>query len=201
MNEAGTYSGGAEDNYLCRPTGLRSWIFTLDHKRIAIMYLFSILTAFFLGGFFAMMIRTEHVKPSHTFMNAETYNRVFTLHGAIMIFLFLIPSMSAIFGNFALPMMLGAKDLAFPKLNLASYYVYVFGASFMLLAIALGGIDTGWTFYTPYSTSTSSTVVPMVAGIFIVGFTSIMTGINFIVTIHKMRPPGMTWFKMPLFLW
>ena len=196
-----SHASGTEKNYLSHPAGLRSWIFTLDHKRIALMYLFSILTAFFMGGFFAMMIRTEHLKPHHTFMNAETYDRIFTLHGAIMIFLFLIPSMPAVFGNFALPIMLGAKDLAFPKMNLASFYIYVFGAAFALIAIASGGVDTGWTFYTPYSTSTNSAVVLMVTGVFVLGFSSILTGLNFIVTVHKMRPPGMTWFRMPLFVW
>lgn len=191
----------ADFGYMSRPRGPMSWLVTLDHKRIAILYLFTIMTTFALGGFFAMLMRTEHLTPKHTFMNAETYDRVFTLHGAIMIFLFLIPSMPAIFGNFMLPIMLGAKDLAFPKMNLASYYIYVFGALFAIITILAGGVDTGWTFYTPYSTATTSAVIPMVAGIFILGFSSIFTGLNFIVTIHKMRPPGMTWFRMPLFLW
>jgi cytochrome c oxidase subunit I len=189
------------DNYLTHAKGWRSWAFTMDHKRIAIMYLVSILASFVLGGVLAMLIRTELLGPTRTIMSAESYNRTFTLHGAVMVFLFIIPGVPAALGNFILPVMLGAKDLAFPKMNLASFYLYVLGALFSVLAIATGGIDTGWTFYTPYSTTTSSSVIAITIGVFILGFSSIFTGINFIVTIHKMRPPGMTWFKMPLFLW
>jgi cytochrome c oxidase subunit I len=189
------------DNYLNHGHGFRSWFLTLDHKRIGVMYLISILTAFFLGGILAMLIRTELLTPGPTIMNADTYNKVFTLHGAVMIFLFIIPGIPAAMGNFFLPIMLGAKDVAFPKLNLMSYYLYLLGAIFALSSIVLGGVDTGWTFYTPYSTTTNTHVVALVLGAFILGFSSVFTGINFVVTIHKMRPPGMTWFRMPLFLW
>ncbi len=189
------------ENYLSCAHGLRSWIFTLDHKRIGVMYLVSVLTSLLLGGIFAMLIRTELLTPDKTIMEADTYNQMFTLHGAVMIFLFIIPSIPAAFGNFALPIMLGAKDVAFPKLNLCSYYLYVFGAVFALVSIATGGVDTGWTFYTPYSTETGTSVIAMTLGAFILGFSSIFTGLNFIVSIHRLRPPGMTWFRMPLFLW
>ncbi len=190
-----------EDNYLTHGHGFRSWAFTLDHKRIGIMYLVSILSAFLLGGVLAILIRTELLGPRPGIMNAETYNRIFTLHGIVMIFLFIIPGIPAALGNFVLPIMLGAKDVAFPKLNLGSYYLYVTGAIFALVAIVTGGVDTGWTFYTPYSTTTNSSVIAIVLAAFILGFSSIFTGINFIVTIHKLRPAGMTWFRMPLFLW
>jgi cytochrome c oxidase subunit I len=190
-----------EDNYLNHSRGLRSWIFTLDHKRIGVMYLASIMAAFLLGGVLALLMRTELLGPQKTIMTAETYNRTFTLHGAVMVFLFIIPGIPAALGNFILPIMLGAKDVAFPKLNLGSYYLYVLGALFSIIAITTGGVDTGWTFYTPYSTTTNGSVIAMTLGVFILGFSSIFTGINFIVTIHKLRPAGMTWFKMPLFLW
>ncbi|MFH0793116.1 MAG: cbb3-type cytochrome c oxidase subunit I, partial [bacterium] len=195
-----SHSGGGQATYLSK-TGIGSWLFTLDHKRIGVMYLISTLTALFLGGVFAMLVRTELLTPQKTIMDAETYNQMFTLHGAIMIFLFMIPSTPAIFGNFILPIMLGAKDVAFPRLNLFSYYLYLGGAAFSILAIALGGVDTGWTFYTPYSTTTNTQVVAITFGVFILGFSSILTGLNFIVTIHKLRPPGMSWFKLPLFAW
>ncbi|MEW6367566.1 MAG: cytochrome c oxidase subunit I [Acidobacteriota bacterium] len=191
----------AEDNYLTHEHGLRSWIFTLDHKRIGVMYLVCILASFLLGGVFALLVRTELLTPHRTVMDAETYNRMFTLHGAAMIFLFIIPGIPAAMGNFVLPIMLGAKDLAFPRLNLFSWYLYVVGAVFFLIAIAGGGLDTGWTFYTPYSTTTHSAVIPAVLGAFVLGFSSIFTGLNFLVTIHKLRPAGMTWFRMPLFVW
>ena len=191
----------ATDNYLTHTTGVRSWILTRDHKRIGVMYLVSIVTSFLLGGIFAMLVRTELLTPERTIMTAETYNRIFTLHGAVMIFLFIIPGIPAALGNFVLPIMLGAKDVAFPRLNLLSYHLYVLGALFALWSIAAGGVDTGWTFYTPYSTSTSSSVVPIVFGVFVMGFSSILTGLNFIVTVHKLRPPAMTWFRMPLMVW
>jgi cytochrome c oxidase subunit 1 len=191
----------APDNYLTQGQGIGSWLFTLDHKRIGVMYMVSVLAAFFLGGVLAMLIRTELLTPGQTIMSANTYNIMFTLHGAIMIFLFIIPGTPGSLGNFVLPMMIGAKDVAFPRLNLASYYMWLTGAIFSLLAIVMGGVDTGWTFYTPYSTSTGTAVVPVVVGIFIIGFSSIFTGINFIVTIHKLRAPGMGWFQMPLMVW
>ncbi|MDM7914191.1 MAG: cytochrome c oxidase subunit I [Candidatus Eisenbacteria bacterium] len=188
-------------DYLSHAHGIRSWLFTLDHKRIGVLYLASILTSFLLGGIFALLIRTELLTPSRTIMGADTYNVMFTLHGVVMIFLFIIPGIPAALGNFVLPIMLGAKDVAFPRLNLASWYLYLFGAAFAVISIAGGGIDTGWTFYTPYSTITNTSVVSMTFGAFILGFSSIFTGLNFIVTMHKLRPAGMTWFRMPLMLW
>jgi cytochrome c oxidase subunit 1 len=191
----------AGDNYLSHGHGLRSWLLTLDHKRIGVMYLVSILASFLLGGVLALLVRTELLTPDRTVVDADTYNQLFTLHGAVMIFLFIIPGIPAALGNFVLPMMLGAKDVAFPRLNLMSYHLWLVGALFALASILLGAVDTGWTFYTPYSTSTSTSVVSVTLGVFILGFSSIFTGLNFIVTIHKMRPAGMGWFRMPLFLW
>lgn len=162
-------------NYLNDPKGIKSWLGTLDHKRIGIMYLVSVSTAFLLGGIFALLIRLTLMNPSHTvfghkLMDAETYNRVFTLHGAVMVFLFIVPSIPASLGNFVLPLLLGAKDVAFPRLNLASLYIYWTGATMALIAIISGGVDTGWTFYTPYSTSTNTAVTLMALGIFVAGF-------------------------------
>ncbi|MFZ1685482.1 MAG: cytochrome c oxidase subunit I [Candidatus Zixiibacteriota bacterium] len=188
-------------NYLRHPKGIKSWLFTLDHKRIGIMYFAAIAFFFFVGGMIALMIRTELFSNHNQMLSSETYNQLFTLHGAIMIFLFIIPSVPAILGNFVLPIMIGAKDVAFPRLNLASWWVYVAGSIFCLYSIISGAVDTGWTFYTPYSTTTSTSVISMTLGVFILGFSSIFTGLNFIVTIHKLRAPGMTWFKMPLMVW
>jgi len=189
-------------NYLSSPVGLRSWLLTLDHKRIALLYMLTVMAAFALGGVMAMLIRASLLVPKKDIAGADVYNQLFTLHGAIMIFMFIIPGLPGIFGNFVLPLMLGAKDLAFPRLNLLSWYMYVAGSLLAVLAIAVGGVDTGWTFYTPYSTSTATPgVLPMVLGVFIIGLSSILTGLNFIATIHMLRPPEMTWFKMPLFLW
>jgi len=191
-----------KDNYLTHGRGLRSWLLTLDHKRIGVMYLVSILSSFLLGGIFALLIRTKLLSPgTSALMTADQYNQSFTLHGAIMIFLFIIPGIPAALGNFVLPLMLGAKDVAFPRLNLASYYMWVTGALLALVSITTGAVDTGWTFYTPYSTTTNTNVIAMVAGVFVLGFSSIFTGLNFVVTIHKLRPRGMSWFRMPLFLW
>ncbi|MCS7182941.1 MAG: cytochrome c oxidase subunit I [Thermoanaerobaculum sp.] len=190
-----------QDNYLTHGKGWKSWLFTLDHKRIGVMYLISILASFLLGGVFALLVRMELWTPQRTIMDANTYNQMFTLHGAAMIFLFIIPGIPAALGNFILPLMLGAKDVAFPRLNLLSYYLWVVGAVFALVSIITGAVDTGWTFYTPYSTTTNTSVISITFGVFILGFSSIFTGINFIVSIHKLRPPTMTWFKMPLFLW
>ncbi|UCC81145.1 MAG: cytochrome c oxidase subunit I [Candidatus Zixiibacteriota bacterium] len=190
-----------EVNYLNASRGIRSWLFTLDHKRIGLLYLFSIMAAFALGGIFAILIRLELLGPGKDIMEARTYNQIFTLHGAVMIFLFIIPSIPAAMGNFILPQMIGAKDVAFPRLNLLSWWIYIFGAVFAVISMSTGSVDTGWTFYTPYSTTTSTSVVAMTLGVFILGFSSIFTGLNFIVTIHKMRAPGQTWFKLPLFVW
>ncbi|HQL53880.1 MAG TPA: cytochrome c oxidase subunit I [Phycisphaerae bacterium] len=199
---AGQPQAAAGDNYLTRTRGIRSWLFTVDHKRIGIMYLVSILAAFLLGGIFAILIRTELLTPQRTIMSADNYNRVFTLHGAIMTFLVIIPGIPAALGNFVLPIMLGAKDLAFPRLNLFSYHLWVLGALLSVVAILMGSVDTGWTFYVPYATDTSmGGVIPVLLGVFVLGFSSIFTGLNFVVTIHKLRPPGMTWFRLPLFLW
>jgi len=197
-------SGHADSgkNYLNESHGIMSWLFTLDHKRIGIMYLMGIATMFFMGGVFALLVRTELFTPGPTIMTHDTYNQMFTLHGAVMVFLVIIPSIPASLGNFFLPIMLGQKDVAFPKLNLASFHLWVVGAIFFVITLATGGLETGWTFYTPYSsTTTQSNVTSAVMGAFILGFSSIFTGLNFIVTVHKMRAPGMTWFKMPLFLW
>jgi len=189
------------DNYLTHTRGVLSWVVTLDHKRIGVMYLVSILSAFLLGGIFAILIRTELIAPGPTIVGKDTYNQMFTVHGAVMTFLFVIPGIPAALGNFVLPIMLGAKDVAFPRLNLASYYLWVLGALFFVAVLIFGGLDTGWTFYAPYSTTTDTRVITAVSGAFILGFSSIFTGINFIVTIHTLRPPGMTWFRLPLFLW
>jgi cytochrome c oxidase subunit 1 len=189
------------DNYLNHSRGLWSWLTTLDHKRIGVMYLLSVLTFFLLGGIFALLIRIEHLGPGPTIMDANTYNKMFTYHGAIMVFLVVIPAIPAAIGNFVLPIMLGAKDVAFPRLNLFSYYIFIAGAIFATLALFLRGADTGWTFYTPYSIRTNTTVILVLFGAFIAGFSSILTGLNFIVTIHKLRAPGMSWSRLPLFLW
>src|SRR5919112_489507 len=189
------------ENYLNSPKGIKSWLYTVDHKRIGVMYLWSILVAFFIGGIMALLVRIELLTPKQTIMTAEAYNQVFTLHGAIMVFLFIIPSVPAALGNFMLPLMLGAKDVAFPRLNLLSYYIYVVGTCMALGSIVLGGVDTGWTFYTPYSTTTGGAVGLMVMAAFVLGFSSIFTGLNFIATVHKLRAPGMGWFQMPLFVW
>jgi cytochrome c oxidase subunit 1 len=188
-------------DYLEEPKGLWSWLTTVDHKRIGLMYMWSVLFFFLVGGIFALLIRLELLTPKQTIMDAETYNRVFTLHGAIMVFLVIIPAIPAALGNFALPLLLGAKDVAFPRLNLASLYVYWTGAAMAVATLALGGVDTGWTFYTPYSTTTGGGVTLMVLAAFVLGFSSIFTGVNFIATIHKLRAPGMGWFEMPLFCW
>ena len=181
--------------------GVLGWLFTLDHKRIGLMYLAAILTFFSVGGVLAIVLRYELATAAPDVVSSGTYNKLFTLHGAIMIFLFIVPSIPASLGNFFLPMMIGAKDVAFPRLNLLSFHIYVVGSLFLLYAIVAGSLDTGWTFYTPYSTQTGTAVISATAGAFILGFSSILTGLNFIVTIHKMRAPGMTWKRMPLFMW
>ncbi len=192
----------APRNYLNADYGWKSWLFTLDHKRIALLYMVSVTFFFIIGGSFAVLMRIHLVEPQGALVQPETYNKLFTLHGVVMIFFFLIPSIPAVLGNFLVPLMVGARDLAFPKLNLLSWYIYIVGGLFTLYSAIAGGVDTGWTFYTPYSSTYSNTQVTAVAiGVFITGFSSILTGLNFIVTIHKMRAPGLTWFRMPLFLW
>lgn len=189
-------------DYINAGYGVRSWLLTVDHKRIAILYLMSITLFFFVGGFFAVLLRLELLTPQGDIVTAETYNKLFTMHGISMIFFFLIPSIPAVLGNFLVPMMIGARDLAFPRLNLLSWYLYITGGLFTLYAMMTGGVDTGWTFYAPYSSSYAlGNVVPVVVGIFILGFSSILTAINFIATIHKMRAPGLIWFRLPLFIW
>ncbi|MFA9477581.1 cbb3-type cytochrome c oxidase subunit I [Phycisphaerales bacterium AB-hyl4] len=212
------------DHYLNHGKGIKSWLLTLDHKRIGIMYMIVVLTAFLLGGIFALLLRTELISPGLTLgpvlgLNEDEtfdfYNHMFTLHGAVMVFLFIIPAVPAILGNFVLPLMLGAKDVAFPRLNLLSWYFYMAGLVFFVWVLLSGvlssaglipdswgfGLDTGWTFYTPYSTDTNTAVTAAVMGAFILGFSSILTGVNFIASIHMLRAPGLTWFRLPLFLW
>jgi len=201
MSLSAAEAAPAARHYLNAETTLRSWLLTTDHKRIGVMYLVMILISLFVGGMFALLLRFELLTPGPTYIDAITYNRFFTLHGIIMVWFFLIPSIPSVFGNFFLPIMLGARDVAFPRLNLASIYIYVIGAAFTLGAMIHGGADTGWTFYTPYSSTTATTVTPVLLGIFILGFSTILTGINFIVTVHTMRGPGQTWMRLPLFVW
>jgi cytochrome c oxidase subunit I len=190
------------ENYLTAGHGLKSWLLTKDHKRIALLYFFTITVFFFLGGVFASLIRIELITPQGDMVTSDTYNKLFTMHGVIMVFFFLVPSIPATLGNFFLPIMIGARDLAFPRIKLLSWYLLIAGGAFALFAMFAGGVDTGWTFYTPYSTTYSNTwVIATAVGVFIAGFSSILTGLNFIVTVHRMRAPGMTWFRMPLFVW
>lgn len=191
-------------SYLTSERGFKSWITTVDHKRIGLMYLVMITLFFITAGLLALAIRTELWTPEGDLFDGDTYNKLFTLHGALMVFVFIIPSIPATLGNFFLPIMVGAKDVAFPRLNLGSFYLYLFGAFFLITALLSGGLDTGWTFYTPYSSAPSvmgTGILLTLTGVFILGFSSILTGLNFIVTIHKMRAPGLTWFRLPLFLW
>jgi len=191
-----------QKNYINAEYGIRSWLFTTDHKRIALLYLVSITAMFFVGGFFALLIRLELLTPAGDLLLADTYNKMFSMHGQVMVFFFLVPSIPATLGNFLIPMMIGAKDLAFPRINLLSWYIYIAAALLYLFCIITGGVDTGWTFYTPYSSLFSNThVVEAGLAIFIAGFSSILTGLNFVVTIHRMRAPGMTWSRLPLFVW
>jgi cytochrome c oxidase subunit 1 len=189
-------------NYLNVNTSVASWLFTKDHKRIAILYMVVVTIAFILGAIFAAGIRLELATPEGDLVSSDTYNKLFTMHGVAMVFFVLIPVVPAILGNFVLPLMLGAKDVAFPKLNLLSWYVFVIGFTFTIAAMVTGGVDTGWTFYPPYSTEGSNSNVLLAGlGVFITGFSSILTGLNFMVTIHRMRAPGLTWFRLPLFVW
>jgi cytochrome c oxidase subunit 1 len=191
-----------QPSYLGAPHGVAAWLLTRDHKRIAMLYLISITIFFAVGGLFALMIRLELLTPPGDFLSPDTYNKMFTLHGVIMVFFFLVPSIPATLGNFLIPIMIGTKDLAFPRINLLSWYLYVIGGLMGVAAISSGGLDTGWTFYTPYSTQSSQTAVTLAAmAAFVAGFSSILTGFNFIVTVHRMRAPGMTWFRLPLFVW
>jgi cytochrome c oxidase subunit 1 len=189
-------------NYLNAAYGVRSWLLTTDHKRIALLYLVSVSLMFIIGGAAATLIRINLLTPRGTMVSADTYNKLFSAHGIVMVFFFLVPVVPAVLGNFFLPMMIGARDLAFPRLNLASWYVYMAGAGLILWVIFSGGVDTGWTFYTPYSSKAAHTsVIPAITAIVIAGFSTIFTGINFIVTTHRLRAPGLTWFRLPLFVW
>jgi cytochrome c oxidase subunit I len=207
MSVKTTAQGAAEQehpqvNYLNNGSTIASWLLTTDHKRIAMLYLISVTFFFVIGGFAASMVRAELVSPRGLMFENDTYNKMFSLHGIVMVFFFLIPAIPAVLGNFVLPMQVGARDLAFPRLNLLSWYVYMAGGTCGVVAILLGGVDTGWTFYTPYSSLYSNSQVTWaVFGGFLAGFSSIFTGINFIVTVHKMRAPGLTWFRLPLFVW
>ena len=189
-------------HYINNGYSVASWLLTKDHKRIALLYLVTVSAFFLLGGLYAAAIRIELLTPNSDLLESGTYNKVFTQHGIIMVFFFLIPVVPAILGNFLLPLMIGAKDLALPRINLLSWYFYMIGGGLTLFALIQGGVDTGWTFYTPYSTTFSNGYVMLAGlGIFVNGFSSILTGLNFIVTVHTMRAPGMTWFRLPLFVW
>jgi cytochrome c oxidase subunit 1 len=189
-------------HYLNDGYGIRSWLLTRDHKRIALLYLAGVTAFFFIGGAMAVLIRLELATPAGDLVSDETYNKLFTMHGVMMVFFFLIPAIPSVLGNFLVPIMVGARDVAFPKLNLLSWYIYMTGGLFTLYSMVTGGVDTGWTFYAPFSTlSSTSNVISTALGIFITGFSSILTGLNFIVTIHRLRAPGLTWFRLPLFLW
>lgn len=189
-------------HYLNAGYSIRSWLLTTDHKRIGLLYLLSITFFFVIGGAAATIVRLDLMTPQADLVRSETFNKLFTAHGVIMIFFFLIPSIPAVLGNFLVPLMIGARDLAFPRLNLLSWYIYVISGLITIYALLAGGVDTGWTFYTPYSSTYSNTYVMATAvGIFINGFSSILTGLNFIVTINTMRAPGLTWFRLPLFIW
>ncbi len=189
-------------HYLNAHYGIKSWLLTTDHKRIAILYMVSITFFFLVGGIAATLMRIHLIEPNGAIFEPGTYNKLFSTHGIIMVFFFLIPSIPAVLGNFLVPMMVGARDLAFPKLNLLSWYIFMAGGILTLYSVIWGGVDTGWTFYTPLSTTyLNSNVLSAALGVFVAGFSSILTGLNFVVTIHKMRAPGMTWFRMPLFLW
>jgi cytochrome c oxidase subunit 1 len=195
-------AGPASHSYLSTTIGIRSWLLTTDHKRIALLYFASITFFFLVGGFAATLIRFELLTPGPTLGSPDFYNRLFTMHGVIMVWFFLIPSIPTTMGNFMIPLMIGAKDLAFPRLNLASWYLFIAGGALTIFSLLLGGIDTGWTFYEPYSTFyATGYVILAISGIFLSGFSSILTGLNFIVTVHKLRAPGMTWYRLPVFIW
>ncbi|HET9763646.1 MAG TPA: cbb3-type cytochrome c oxidase subunit I, partial [Casimicrobiaceae bacterium] len=202
MREAAALSVHPPASYLEEGFTLRSWLTTHDHKRIGILFALSITGFFFIGGAAATLIRINLATPTGDLVSADTYNKLFTMHGVIMVWFFLIPSIPATLGNFLVPLMIGAHDVAFPRLNLLSWYLYVIGAGFTVYVTIAGGVDTGWTFYPPFSTDYSTGyVIAAAAGVFVVGFSSIATGVNFITTTHMLRAPGMTWFRLPLFAW
>jgi cytochrome c oxidase subunit 1 len=189
-------------HYLNHAYGIKSWLLTTDHKRIALLYLASVTFFFFVGGAAAVLMRLNLLEPTGSLLEPATYNKLFSMHGIVMIFFFLAPAVPAVLGNFLIPLMIGARDVAFPRLNLLSWYIFMLGGAILMYAVIAGGVDTGWTFYTPLSTSyVTGNVVAAAMGVFVSGFSSILTGLNFIVTIHKMRAPGLTWFRLPLFIW
>ncbi len=193
---------GRPEDYLNSGQTIRSWLLTTDHKRIGVLYLISITFFFVLGAIAAGLVRLSLIVPDGSIFTNDTYNKLFTLHGVIMVWFFLVPSIPNVLGNFLLPLMIGAKDVAFPRLNLLSWYLFMAASVFTLFTLIAGGVDTGWTFYTPLSTIYSNSfVVAAILGVIVVGFSSILTGVNFITTVHTMRAPGMTWFRMPLFVW
>jgi cytochrome c oxidase subunit I len=195
-------AGEVEGSYLTDGLTLRSWLLTTDHKRIALLYLGTITAFFFVGGIAAALVRLNLIVPEGLLGSAEAYNRLFTMHGVIMVWFFLVPAVPVTLGNFLVPLMLGARDLAFPRLNLFTWYLFLTGGAITLWALFVGGVDAGWTFYTPLSSMYSKGHVVLAAvGIFISGFASIATGLNFIVTIHRLRAPGLSWYRMPVFLW
>ncbi|HWR75546.1 MAG TPA: cbb3-type cytochrome c oxidase subunit I, partial [Bacteroidales bacterium] len=189
--------------YQGRHKGIWSWLLSTDHKRIGLLYLYAVIVFFFIAAFLGVLMRIELIAPGRTIMEPQTYNGLFTIHGIIMIFVIVIPGLATVFGNFFLPILIGAKDVAFPKLNLFSWYLYILGAMLGVASqfIGSGPPDTGWTFYVPYSVESSTSVIWALTAAFILGFSSILTGLNFIVTIHRMRAPGMKWMRMPLFPW
>lgn len=190
------------EDYLNTNYSAKSWLLTVDHKRIGLLYMVTITAFFLIGGLAATVMRLDLATPEGDLVMSEAYNKLFTMHGTIMVFFFLVPSIPATLGNFLVPLMVGARDMAFPRLNLASWYILVAGSLFAVISLVAGGVDTGWTFYTPYSSSyTNSHVMGMAIGIVIAGFSSIFTGLNIIVTVHKMRAPGLSWFRLPLFVW
>lgn len=189
------------ENYLSHPKGILSWLYTLDHKRIGLMYAIGVTASFFLGGVYALLVRLELWSPGKTIMDATQYNQAFTLHGAVMIFLVLIPAIPGIFGNFMIPLQIGARDVAFPRLNLWSFYLYAIGLVIALSVLFMKQPETGWTFYTPYASQTNSAVIPLLLAAFVLGFSGIFSGLNFMVTIHQLRAKGLTWFRLPLFVW
>ena len=201
MDSAVSHGSNAGVNYLNETKGLWSWLTSLDHKRISVMYIYTIIAFFIVGGIFALALRLELMTAEKWFMSPDFYNQVMTFHGSIMVFMVIVPGIPALLGNFVMPIMIGAKDVAFPRLNLASWYCLIIGAAIAIASLFFGGVDTGWTFYTPYSAQSATAVAMVVFGAFVMGFSSILTGLNFIVTIHKLRAPGMTMMRMPLFVW
>ena len=201
MAMATTAGEAPAKHYLNHEKTFKSWALSVDHKRIGIMYMVTLAVVFLIAGVLALLVRIELMSQGQTIMDAQTYNQVFSMHGIMMVFLFLVPSIPAIMGNFVMPIQIGAIDVAFPRLNLASFYIYLIGGVLVVFALMNGAVDTGWTFYTPYSKSIGDSVLWMTMAVFIAGFSSILTGMNFIVTIHKMRAPGLTWNRLPLFVW